>query len=132
VGNVNPVTPVPCASLACGISFTVGYSTTFPVTRGPFNSDGTCNFSVPIYVTDFLLTTHTVHFRWPVGAEPVSEPESVEEAVTVCVPSTRSEREKDAPVPIWPWSQRWNYYPSAASGLVAVSVAVLINFGVVF
>jgi len=37
-----------------------------------------------------------------------------------------------ASVPIWPWSQRWNYYPSAASGLVAVSLAVLINFGVVF
>jgi hypothetical protein len=77
VGNVNPVTPVPCALLACGGPFTVTYSTTIPGMRGPYNSDGTCNFIVPIYVTDFLVASHTVHFRWPVGAEPVSEPDGV-------------------------------------------------------
>src|SRR5436189_79102 len=37
------------------------------------------------------------------GAEPLRPPESVTLAVMVCVPTTRSERENEAPVPIWPW-----------------------------
>src|SRR5262245_28472418 len=35
-------------------------------------------------------------------AEPVREPEAVEEAVSAWVPRTRSLREKEEPVPIWP------------------------------
>jgi len=76
-------TDVPCAVLGCGDSFTVvradlsGPPATVPVTRGPYNSDGTCNTSTRLFVANLLTTsTGKVVVKWPVADEADAEPDA--------------------------------------------------------
>ena len=32
-------------------------------------------------------------------------------------------------VPAWPYNERWNYYPCSSSGLLALLVTFLVNWG---
>lgn len=77
-GSANLFTVVKCGSIACGDEFSVADTT--GATSNPFlfgnhgtyNEDGTCG-SVTYFVSNMLLTTNQVHFRWPAtgaGAQP--------------------------------------------------------------
>jgi hypothetical protein len=69
----NLQTLISCGTLACGdtIELVSDRASTTPelvVTRGPYNSDGTCAATSNFYASNKLLTADgQLHFRWPVG-----------------------------------------------------------------
>ena len=69
----NLQTLISCGTLACGdtVELVSDQSSTSPelvVTRGPYNSDGTCAATSNFYASNKLLTADgQLHFRWPVG-----------------------------------------------------------------
>ena len=69
----NLQTLISCGTLACGNSVVLvadkaSLSPELVVTRGPYNSDGTCGATSDFFASNKLLTANgQVHFRWPVG-----------------------------------------------------------------
>jgi len=70
----NLQTLISCGALACGNSVTLvadeaSQSPALVVTRGPYNSDGSCGATSDFFASNKLQTGNgQVHFRWPVGS----------------------------------------------------------------
>jgi len=70
---INLQTLISCGTLACGNSVVLvadkaSLSPELVVTRGPYNSDGSCSNPSDFFASNKLLTADgQVHFRWPVG-----------------------------------------------------------------